>query len=204
MMIFCADKCFTVKTGMFPDQHRTFLGCDVIFELLYATEASNLLPFTYQILNPKSDSSGNAKVNAAGRVSGVESCNFGQQESYFVRSSAWAGYYAKTAWPYSAPHFPHVWKLLLVRDGSPSPFRGAVFDAVEPANIPLMRELLQRMSAAGSGRSFGGPRCVSKRLKAGCLPVKTLRIECGRVELEVTDVRQPGKRAPCDEPVRKR
>lgn len=61
----CSGTCFTAKACILPDQHRTFVECNVDSALLTAAEADHVAISVLQVLSPKSDSSNRSKVAAA-------------------------------------------------------------------------------------------------------------------------------------------
>lgn len=68
VMDFCTGTYPTAKTSMLLDQHRKFVGCDLDSDLLMAAKPDLLLTFALQVLNPKSDITGDEEVRAAARA----------------------------------------------------------------------------------------------------------------------------------------
>lgn len=67
-MDFNAGAGFPVKACVLFDHLRSFVRCNIDSELLTAAEIDLVLTIVSQLLNPKSDISSSAKLNAAAPV----------------------------------------------------------------------------------------------------------------------------------------
>lgn len=109
MMHFCSGTCFTAKECLWHDLRRMKVACDMDFELLITPEADSMVTLVFQVLSPKSDISGSAKIQTGAKVLERRwGCILGQQEGLCVESPVRLGRFPRIAPPHTALHLKEV------------------------------------------------------------------------------------------------